>query len=199
MDIINHIPEFRESALVQQAVKDIIGRFPDAKIWDRETREREAQEAARNFDKDCEVLAVDLDQFSEDYDTYEYNNVVEDEAENVRNIYQWLQSGETENIATWLNEVIEDEEPKEDMEKATELLSRLDDIVKRREKNPLTKVEELEEANSNHIDGMINNVMPKTGEKKEERFSILEKLKKNKEQTSAGKESKHFQREVISK
>lgn len=181
VDIINHIPEFRESALVQQAVKDVIERFPEAKVWDRETREREAQEAAQNFDKDCEVLAVDLDQFSEDYDTYEYNNAVEDKEENVRNIYQWLQSGEVEHIAKWLNEVIEDEEPKEDVEKATELLSRLDDIAERREKNPLTKVEELEEANYNHIDGMLNNPKPKAEEKKEEKLSIMEKLLENKD------------------
>ena len=37
----------------------------------------------------------------------------------------------------------------------------MDDLTERRARNPLTKVEELEEANYNQIDGMLNNSMVK--------------------------------------
>ncbi len=78
---------------------------------------------------------------------------------------------ETEHITKWLQDVIDEEEPEEDVISAKELLSRLDDIFVQRDKNPLTKVEELEECNYDHIDGRLNN--QKTQE------SITEKLKKN--------------------
>ncbi|EJW94211.1 hypothetical protein EVA_17683 [gut metagenome] len=42
VDMINQVPEFRDSPLVQQAIQDAIARFPDMGVWDRETRARES-------------------------------------------------------------------------------------------------------------------------------------------------------------
>lgn len=106
VDMINHVPEFRESPLVQQAVQDAIARFPGMEVWDKETRARESREMAQSP------------------------------------------------------------------------LNREDDLWERREKNPLAKVEELEEANYNQIDGMLNNQKPEKGT---EGMSIMEKLAASRE------------------
>ena len=57
------------------------------KVWDRETKALESQKIAENYDKDCRELAADIDKFSEEYDTYEYWDAVDDREENVSRIY----------------------------------------------------------------------------------------------------------------
>ena len=71
------------------------------------------------------------------------------------------------------------------MKTAQGLLKRIDDLAERREKNPLTKVEELEEANYNQIDGVLNNIKPEKQEKSDTKgMSIMEKLALNKERVA---------------
>ncbi|MGL5260516.1 MAG: DUF4316 domain-containing protein [Lachnospiraceae bacterium] len=84
------------------------------------------------------------------------------------------------------------------MAKATELLSRIDDLAERREQNPLAKVEELEEANYNQIDGRLNNLKPKAEEQKE-KMSIMEKLQANKEKTAKQNQPEKVTKEVEKK
>ena len=192
VDMINHVPEFRDSPLVQQAIKDAIARFPEMEVWDRETRARESRKMAENYVQDCEKLAVDMDNFSEEYDIYEYRDSVEDKGENIRKLSADLQAGDTDGLKEWLQGVIDEEEPAEDVKTAQGLLKRIDDLAERREKNPLTKVEELEEANYNQIDGVLNNMKAEKQEKTDTKeMSIMEKLEANKEkQEQAGKEAK---------
>lgn len=92
----------------------------------------------------------------------------------------------------WIQAVSDYEEPAEDVKTAQGLLKRIDDLAERREKNPLTKVEELEEANYNQIDGVLNNMKAEKQEKTDTKgMSIMEKLEANKEkQEQAGKEAK---------
>lgn len=194
VDLINHIEEFRDNPLVQQAVKEVIEHFPEAEVWDRETRAKEtvqtaevlqseAEQTELDFDLSCNVFAVELDQFAQQYDSYGYRDYVDSREDNIHSIVDSLQSGDIDEIKQWLQEVIDDEEPKEDVANATELLSRIDDLAERREQNPLVKVEELEEANYNQIDGRLNNLKPKAEEQKE-KISIMEKLQVNKEKTT---------------
>ena len=198
VDTINHIVEFRDNPLVQQAVKEVIERFLDAEVWDRETKAQETAQPEQDFDSACEAFAVELDQFSKDYDLYSYNDNVENQEENINSIAELLREGEKEPFKQWLQEIIDDGEPKEDAQKAAELLSRMDDLMERRERNPLTKVEELEESNYDQIDGMLNNLQPKTEEKKE-KMSIMEKLQANKEKTAKQNQPEKVTKEVEKK
>lgn len=185
VDMINHVPEFRDSPLVQQAMQDIMVHFPDAQVWDRETKAEEARQSAERFAKDCEDYAIELDQFSEDYDTYGYRDAVDDKEENVQAISASVQQGDTAHLKEWLQGVIQDGEPDEDVKRAGELLKQLDDLAARREKNPLTKVEELEEANYDQIDGTLNNLEPKgTDKDSEQSLSIMEKMEQSKRRVS---------------
>lgn len=182
VDMINHVLEFRNSSLVQQAIQDAIARFPEMEVWDKETKALECQKIMENYDKDCRDLAVDIDKFSEEYDVYGYWDTVDDREENVSRIYCDVQSGDTGYIREWLQGVVDEEEPVEDVKKAEQLLKKLDDLTERRERNPLAKVEELEEANYNQIDGMLNNGKRETSEKQKAKgMSIMEKLVTNRE------------------
>lgn len=177
VDTINHIEEFRENELVQQAIKDIKMLYPNARVFDRETREQENQEKLILFEKESESLAVQIDDFSEQYSPYEYRDGVADKGENIAQIAKELRAGEIEHIRDWLQAVIGEEEPLEDVKQAEELLKKIDELEERRDKNPIAKVEELEEANYNQIDGVLNNSHPK-----EEKKSIREAMKEKKEQ-----------------
>lgn len=176
VDTINHVPEFRDSSLVQQAIEEIKVYFPNAEVWNRETKTEEARQSAEQFATDCEQYAIELDQFAEDYDTYGYQDSIDDKEENVQAISASVQQGDTAHLKDWLQSVIDEEEPIEDVKYAGELMKQLDDIAVRREKNPLTKVEEQEEANYDQIDGTVNNIEPK------ENLSIMEKLEQGKKQ-----------------
>lgn len=182
VDMINHVPEFRDSPLVQQVIQDAIARFPDMELLDRETRARESRKMAESYVQNCEKLAVDMDNFSEEYDTYEYRDSVEDKGENIRKLSADLQAGDIDGLKEWLQGVIDEEEPEEDVKTAQSLLKRIDDLAERREKNPLTKVEE---ANYNQIDGVLNNIKAEKQEKSDTKgMSIMEKLALNKERVA---------------
>ena len=126
------------------------------------------------------MLAAELDDFAEEVDLYEYRDSVEDKAENIRKISADLRLGNTESIREWLQEVMEEEEPVEDVKAAQDFLRRMDDLAERRERNPLAKVEELEEANYNQIDGVLNNQKTEKGTETKG-MSIMERLAVNKE------------------
>lgn len=181
VDGINEVPELRGNPLVQQAIRDVIAQFPDKEVWDVETRARENRERAEDFDIDCNQLAVDIDRFSREYDPYGYRDAVKNREENISSIYRDLQKGENEHIREWIQSVIDEEEPAEDVKRAKDLLRRMDDLVERRERNPLTKVEELEEANYNQIDGILNNTRQKEPSRQEKKdLSIMERLERSK-------------------
>ena len=99
--------------------------------------------------------------------------------------------------------MIDEEEPAEDVKEAAELLKRMDDLTERRARNPLTKVEELEEANYNQIDGMLNNSMVKDIVKSVNEgvraFSIVERLELAKEQLSGEKSESKPLKDTVKK
>ena len=86
-----------------------------------------------------EQLAADIDQFSFDYDTYEYRDRVDDREEALRELTAALHDGDSDGIRDWLREFADENEPGEASEKAMELLERLDQLV------PMAEPEQLDE------------------------------------------------------
>ena len=203
VDTINMVPELRDHPLVQQAIRDLIEQFPDAEVWDVETQVRLQRENAEDLDRVCNELAKDIDQFSKMVDPYGYRDAVKNREENISKIYSDLQKGEEDYIRDWIQGVIDEEEPAEDVKEAAELLKRMDDLTERRARNPLTKVEELEEANYNQIDGMLNNSMVKDIVKSVNEgvrvFSIVERLELAKEQLSSEKSEEKPSKDTVKK
>ena len=76
-----------------------------------------------------EQLAADIDQFSFDYDTYEYRDQVDNREDALRELTATLRSGDASGVRDWLQEFAEENEPGEAVKKAAELLDRLDQLV----------------------------------------------------------------------
>ena len=110
-------------------------------------------------------LAHQIDDFARDFDLYDYNDMVDDREENVRQIAESIESGDTGHITVFLQGIIDEwqDEPdtSEDVRKAKELIDKL------AEYKPLAKVEEREEQNYNMIDNVLNNLPQDPEEKKE--------------------------------
>lgn len=91
-----------------------------------------------------EQLAADIDQFSFDYDTYEYRDRVDDREAALRELTAALRSGDASGVRDWLHEFAEESEPGEAATKAAELLDRLDQLVPVAEPEQLTGPENTE-------------------------------------------------------
>ena len=77
--------------------------------------------------KKIEKLAADLDNFSYEYDTYEYKDTVENREEQVEKITEDILNKKTECLKDWLVEVSEESDIDSDVITAHSLLSRLED------------------------------------------------------------------------
>ena len=76
--------------------------------------------------KEIEKLAADLDNFSYEYDTYEYKDTVENREEQVEKITEDILNQKTECLKDWLVEVSEESDIDSDVITARSLLSRLE-------------------------------------------------------------------------
>ncbi|MFT9117084.1 MAG: hypothetical protein ABF497_08140 [Sporolactobacillus sp.] len=70
-------------------------------------------------------LAADIDQFLEDYDTYEYRDDVEDKEENIQNIAHDIYEGKTDYLKKGLQECIDDNRDPEQTKTAESILREL--------------------------------------------------------------------------
>lgn len=77
--------------------------------------------------QEIKKLAVDLDNFSYEYDTYEYKDTVENREEQVEKITEDILNKKTECLKDWLVEVSEESDIDSDVITARSLLSRLED------------------------------------------------------------------------
>lgn len=178
LEMLSYVPEISGNAKALEIVEELIERFPDASIIGElpELSDRNRREAAR--------IAAEIDTFAYEYDVYQYRDSVEDRQAQVEELTSDIQTGESSYLRDFLQEVIEEGADPEDVEKAKELLERL------AEYKPLAKVEELEEANYNMIDNVLNNEKPKKEEHTEGRVSIKEKLaEKRAELSRSGKQA----------
>ena len=77
--------------------------------------------------QEIKKLASDLDNFSYDVDTYEYNDTIENREEQVEKLTEDILNKKTEAIKDWLLEVSEESDIDSDVITARSLLSRLED------------------------------------------------------------------------
>ena len=84
-----------------------------------------------------EVLAEDIDQFTFDYDPYEYHDNVDDREDALKELTITLRRGDTGGVRNWLQNIINEDDPGEITEKAAQLLDRLNQLV------PETKEEQI--------------------------------------------------------
>lgn len=176
LEMLSYVPEIAGNARAVEIIEELRACFPDAGIIG-ELPERNRKEAAG--------LAAEIDTFAYEYDVYQYRDSVEDRQAQVEEMTADIQVGESGYLKDFLQEVIEADEEPENVEKAKELLQRLEEY------KPLAKVEELEEANYNMIDNVMNNEKPKKIEQTEGgRVSIKEKLaEKRAELSQSGKQA----------
>ena len=76
-----------------------------------------------------EQLAADIDQFSFDYDTYEYRDQVDNREDALRELTAAFRGGDASGVRDWLQEFADENEPREAATKAAELLDRLEQLV----------------------------------------------------------------------
>ena len=207
LEVLDYVPDITDDPKAIEVIAELIDKLPDIEV----RGSLEKWQAA--------ILASQIDQFSYDYDTYQYRDMVEDREAQVANITEDIRNGNTGYLNDFLNAVIsegvregitdifgqgveiDDSEAVQTARRAKELLDKL------AEYKPLAKVEELTEQNYNMIDNVLNN----GAEKKEQehtkgRISIKEKLAEKKavieqkdkaERTSPEKETeKKSQREM---
>ena len=96
----------------------------------KEDLEKDKQKAMENSEKaPVEKLAADLDDFAFDFDFYHYKDSVEDREQAVEALKEQIQAGDIQPIREWLQVAVEESEG-ESAEKAAELITRLDALVK---------------------------------------------------------------------
>ena len=96
----------------------------------KEDLEKDKQKTMENGEKaPVEKLAVDLDDFAFDFDFYHYKDSVEDREQAVEALKEQIQAGDVQPIREWLQAAVEESEG-ESAEKAAELITRMDAVVK---------------------------------------------------------------------
>ena len=96
----------------------------------KEDLEKDKQKKMENSEKaPVEKLAADLDDFAFDFDFYHYKDSVEDREQAVEALKEQIQTGNVQPIREWLQAAVEESE-RESAEKAAELITRLDALVK---------------------------------------------------------------------
>ena len=96
----------------------------------KEDLEKDKQKTMENGEKaPVEKLAVDLDDFAFDFDFYHYKDSVEDREQAVEALKEQIQAGDVQTIREWLQAAVEESEG-ESAEKAAELITRMDAVVK---------------------------------------------------------------------
>ena len=207
LEVLDYVPDITDDPKAIEVIEELIDKLPDIEV----RGSLEKWQAA--------ILASQIDQLSYDYDTYQYQDTVEDREAQVANITEDIRNGNTGYLNDFLNAVIsegvregitdifgqgveiDDSEAVQTARRAKELLDKL------AEYKPLAKVEELEEQNYNMIDNVLNNgAEKKEQEQTKGRISIKEKLAEKKavieqrdkaERTSPEKETeKKSQREM---
>lgn len=120
-------------------------------------------------------IAERLDRWYQDYDLYGYKDDVADTEQNIKEMAESIESGQTDHFINYLSEAVEENHSDpETLAEAKNLLKVLEEY------KPLAKVEEIEEQNYNMIDNRINNVAPKEErepqKQEEKRISADEKF-----------------------
>ena len=181
LEMLEYVPDISDNPKAIEIIGELIDKLPDIEV----------RGSLEKFQIDN--LAVQIDQLSYDFDTYQYRDTVEDRDVQIATIAEDIRSGNTEYLHDFLSAIVSDSiregiidvfgqgmdtdnsEAIQTVRKAQELLDKLSEY------KPLAKVEELEEGNYNMVDNVLNNgVEKKEQERSSGRISIREKLAEKK-------------------
>ena len=181
LEVLDYVPDITDEPKAIEVIAELIDKLPDIEV--RGSLEK----------RQATILALEIDQFSYDYGTYQYQDTVEDREAQVANITEDIRNGNIGYLNDFLNAVIsegvregitdifgqgvelDDSEAVQTARRAKELLDKL------AEYKPHAKLEELEEQNYNMIDNVRNNgAEKKEQEQTKGRISIREKLAEKK-------------------
>lgn len=153
LEILDHISDIKNSPQAMEVIAQLVARLPEMEIDGVMSEEMEARVWELRM-PDLGLagqLAVELDRLSYDYDMVLYHDSTRSMTENVSEIQEQIEQGDTGHLSEWLKEVISEGAVPEEAERAKELLEKL------AEYKPLAKIEEMEEQNYNMIDNVLNN------------------------------------------
>ena len=180
LDNLNYVSDIRKNPEAMDKIAELIAKVPDAQIYGviPPQIEEKIQEYRYAGMSEAEQLADRIDQFTKEYDPYEYADAVPDREAHLQQLVTDIEQGEAGYVANYLQNVIEESADQTDLKIAKELADKLKDY------KPLAKVEELEEQNYNMIDNVLNNGCEKFNKKEEKQqynVSLKERLEKKKE------------------
>lgn len=180
LDNLNYVSDIRKNPDAMDKIAELIAKVPDAQIYGviPPQIEDKIQEYRYAGMSEAEQLADRIDQFTKEYDPYEYADAVPDRDAHLQQLVFDIEQGEAGYVADYLQNVIEESADQTDLKVAKKLTDKL------KEYKPLAKVEELEEQNYNMIDNVLNNGCEKFNkreEKQQGKFSLKERLEKKKE------------------
>ena len=169
LEVLDYVPDITDDPKAIEVIAELIDKLPDIEV--RGSLEK----------RQATILALEIDQFSYDYGTYQYQDTVEDREAQVANITEDIRNGNIGYLNDFLNAVIsegvregitdifgqgvelDDSEAVQTARRAKELLDKL------AEYKPHAKLEELEEQNYNMIDDRLNNGVEKFNREEEKK------------------------------
>ena len=153
LDILEYIPEIKGSPQAVEVIAELMAKLPEMEIHGDMSKEMEVKVWEKRIpDLEPEMqLAVQLDIFSYHNDPFEHDAGFDSMNDSIPLVYDMLKDRQTEGLEEWLNGVIFEGATPEDEEQAKELLEKLTEY------KPLAKIEEMEEANYNMVDNVLNN------------------------------------------
>ena len=163
LDILDYIPDIKENPQAMEVIAELVAKLPDMEIDGNMSGEMEAAVWEKRMPDltPAEQLAVELDRFTYDYDTALYHDNARNMTENVSEIAESINQGDTSHLTTWLADVIAEGTEPGEIKRAAELLEKLADY------KPLAKIEEMEEQNYNMMDNVLNNGAGERAQKEE--------------------------------
>ena len=153
LDILEYIPDIKGNPQAMDMIAELAAKLPEMEIDGHMSEEFEAKVWDKRMPDltPAEQLAVEIDRFAYDYDTALYHDSSQSMTENVSELAEALKQRDTHDIAMWLADVVTEGTEPEEIKSAMELLEKL------AEYKPLAKIEEMEEANYNMVDNVLNN------------------------------------------
>lgn len=163
LDILEYIPEIKNSPQAMEMIAELAAKLPEMEIDGNMAEEFEAKVWEKRMPDltPAEQLAVEFDRFTFDYDSAIYHDNARNMTENVADLTESINQGDTSHLTTWLADVIAEGTDLEETKRAAELLEKLSEY------KPLAKIEELEENNYNMIDNVLNNGAGEKAQKEE--------------------------------
>lgn len=130
LEILQHIPSITSEPKAMEVIAELVAKLPEMEIDGVMSEDMEARIwEKRMLDLEpAEQLAVEIDRFTHDYDEILYHDSTRNMTENVSELHEMIQQGDTEHLSTWLNEVISEGAVPNEVERAKELLEKLQNI-----------------------------------------------------------------------